>query len=118
MAALATGTEVLIRYHVEGPVVWHARLILAHVVDDTYIITTPDEGIYAEDYGADSEDISVVRARPAGGALPFGVVGQNIYDFRVRPSGFEIHASKIDGEAEAYRERVRRGVPHQVRVLH
>ena len=116
MAALAAGTEVLIRYQIEGPVVWHARLILAHVIDDTYIITTPDEDIYAEDYGADSEDISMVRARPAGGALPFGVVGQNIYDFRVRPNEIEIHALKIDGGAEAYRERVRRGVPHPVRV--
>ena len=116
MAALAAGTEVLIRYQVEGPVVCHARLILAHVTDDIYIITTPDEDIYAEDYGADSEDISVVRARPAGGALPCGVVGQNVYDFRVRPNETETHVLKIDGEAEAYRERVRRGVPHPVRV--
>ena len=92
MAALAAGTGVLIRYRVEGPAVWHARLILAHMIDDTYIITTPDEDIYAEGYGADSEDISMVRARLAGGALPFGAVRQNIYDFRVRPGELEIHA--------------------------
>ena len=103
--ALAAGSEVLVRYAVRGQEEWHARILLAAVGEqdghDWHIAMTPDGGIYAEDYGAQSTDVRAVRGRAGPGIVPYGVPGGRIYDFGGRPSsaeGFPLseHAARRD----------------------
>ncbi len=45
MANRINGAEVLVAYvGEEGQ--WHSRLVLSHVVDETYVILTPDLDVY------------------------------------------------------------------------
>ena len=83
------GDVVLVKYDVEGPVVWHQRIILAvHPRSaGVYVILTPDGDIYEEGYNADNEDVAAVLATRGAGDTPAGVGGEAVYRFDTVPSG-------------------------------
>jgi len=72
------GSEVLVRYDLPPPHAWHARLILADMggdgyLVDQYIVPTPDMDIFAEGLGTANPDTAAVRDRPGDRAVPYGV---------------------------------------------
>ena len=83
------GDVVLVKYDVEGPVVWHGRIILSiHPRPaGVYVILTPDGDIYEEGYNADDEDVAAVLATRGSGDTPAGVGGEAVYRFDAVPSG-------------------------------
>ena len=86
-------------------------LVVGRVVDEVYVILTPDLDIYCEDYSGASPDIAQIRDRPAGGGAPLRIRTAQIYSFAVRPNVGETAQLVAEGNAEARRERMRRGLP-------
>ena len=41
--------QVLLLYDVGGPDLWHERLVLFHVVQEEYVVATPDLDVFVED---------------------------------------------------------------------
>ena len=75
--------RVLIEYDVGGPRLWHERLVLAHVQEETYIVLTPDEDMYEEELSLLNTDIRSLRVKPANNRLPPGVVAAEVYPLPV-----------------------------------
>ena len=71
--------EVLLEYNVAGPRLWHDRLVMEHVANDTYVVLTPDGDIYAEDLGLLNPDVRAIRVRPGPRRVPAGLVAAEIY---------------------------------------
>ena len=85
-----SGSELLVQYR-GYPNEWHARIILASVSLDPqhegYVIYTPDGDLYEEDVGPGSlEHILATRVRPLDRSIPFGIVGEQVYDFVALPT--------------------------------
>ena len=72
MATLPRGQRLLVRYDEVGEP-WHERLILWHVQAQEYVVATPTEDIFVEDFGDDNADIAEFRLLGARGGLPTGV---------------------------------------------
>ena len=70
------GQKVLVWHG--GDDVWHARLVLGHVVGSCYIIITPDKDVYEEDYGSKNDDIHNLRVCPSRTSLPTGIDAANV----------------------------------------
>ena len=104
--ARLSGSELLVQYR-DYPNEWHARIILASVSLDPqheeYIIYTPDGDLYEEDVGPGSENIVATRVRPLDRSIPYGIVGEQVYDFVALPSQGELAGLLHEGEAEAGR---------------
>ena len=100
----------LVEYDVPGPVCVHERWILDHVVDDYYIIVTPDEDVYCEQMSVTNQDFRAFRIRPAPGAIPAGGTAAQIYAL---PAWDAATIARLRGEAntEAANERAARGLP-------
>ena len=82
MASHREGSEVLVRYNVAGPGLYHERLILAHIADWRYVICTPDLDIYDEDFGG--PDFHSIRKFADGRTLPPGIVPAQVYGLELR----------------------------------
>ena len=112
--ARLSGNELLVQYR-GYPNEWHARIILASVSLDPqheeYIIYTPDGDLYEEDVGPGSENIVATRVRPLDRSIPYGIVGEQVYDFVALPSQGELAGLLHEGEAEAGRLRALRRLP-------
>ena len=67
---LPTGTEVYLRYNVAGRVEYRGRLIVAYAYARRYVILTPDDNLYLEDYDASNPDLVAVVAAGADGWPP------------------------------------------------
>eukprot|EP00969_Alexandrium_andersonii_P203165 8977579-Alexandrium_andersonii.AAC.1 len=77
----APGDYLVVRYAVEGPEIWHERLITARDPAHAghYMVFTPDGDHYLEELTVASEDIAEVRAIDRSGATPLGLNPQLIY---------------------------------------
>ena len=74
----------------DGEDLWHERLLLAPVGSSStqWIIRTPDDAQYLEDFTHSNEDIMGLRLPSAPGQGPAGVgPNSNVYRFRVAPDG-------------------------------
>ncbi|CAE8644665.1 unnamed protein product [Polarella glacialis] len=106
---LQPGTEILLRYDV--PVAeWHARILLAAVDVDTWIVLTPDGDIFAEDLGPRNHDVASWRVRVAG-LVPFGLNPAELYEFHPAPLPAELVNLFQEGTVLASQERARRSLP-------
>ena len=106
--ALALGSSLLVRYNVGGAPEFHARQILAHVVDGQYVCLTPDFDVYCEDYNG--PDFLEVFVRPPDNSVPAGVPPQQVYDFLNVVSGPALIAYLEQGRTEAIATRVVLGI--------
>ena len=89
--ALQVKQGVVVEYH-GYPNQWHARYLLATTTHNEFIIVTPDNDMYDEDFGPASAEVASWRVRPAGGGIPFGLNPAQLYDFPVHPSDAELDA--------------------------
>ena len=107
MAGIQPGHMAYMEY-LGYPGVVHARLILAHVAGHDWVIATPDGHVYTETLDSSNADLSHFW-HVAGGALPRGVRGENVYAFA--PMSAATYARYMaDGRQEALDEQARRGV--------
>ena len=106
---LGVGSEILIKY--SGFNEWHARLLLAEVGNDVFIVITPDGDVFPEDIKASNRDIEQWRRRPGDRSVPFGVAAADAYDFGVLPSAAELAHLQLEAAGAARRERARLGLP-------
>ena len=97
----------LVEYDVAGPRVIHERLILDHIVDDDYIVCTPDRDIYCETMSYNNPDLRSFRIRPAPNRLPPGVVAAELYPLPVW-SADQLMNIRADATREATAEKSRR----------
>ena len=67
---LPIGTEVYVRYNVGGRIEHHGRLIVAHAYARRYVILTPDDNFYLEDYDSTNPDLIAVVEAGADGWPP------------------------------------------------
>lgn len=112
---LTAGDRLLVFY--DGDVVWHTRLLLAHVHQSTWVILTPDGDIYAEDVSDANPDWDAWRVWPRGGGAPFGVDPNLIYPFNPEPGGPVLHQLFAEGEHHARQERLRMGAAAPAAVV-
>mmetsp|Transcript_112135 Transcript_112135/g.323943 ORF Transcript_112135/g.323943 Transcript_112135/m.323943 type:complete len:376 (+) Transcript_112135:146-1273(+) len=106
---LKPGGYLYIQYAEED--LWHDRLLLARVGTSTtkWVIATPDDDMYIEDFSASCEDISAVRLPAPGGGLPRDAQGAGAYRFRDRPTGRDLETLKREAEVLAQSESLRYG---------
>ena len=71
---------MLINYG-EVPQVVHTRLVLGHIVDDDYLIRTPDGDEYVETLHSSNPDFTNFHVGPEDGSLPPGVAPGVVYGF-------------------------------------
>ena len=86
---LPIGTEVYVRYNVAGRTEYHGRLIVAHAYARRYVILTPDDNLYLEDYAASNPDIVAVVEAGADGWPPGEIANlpdSYIHDFPTFPA--------------------------------
>lgn len=83
--ALAPGSVTYMDYGQRRPRVIHARLALALVEQDDWVILTPDHDMYVETLSAGNPDLQSFWVGPADGTLPAGV-----------PAGVSIWISAVD----------------------
>ena len=98
--------EVLLEYNVGGPRLWHDRMVMEHVANETYVVLTPDGDVYAEDLGLLNPDIRAIRVRPGPRRVPPGVVAAEIYAMPVwtanQMNGYRDEARRVaDQERDA-----------------
>ncbi|CAE8674030.1 unnamed protein product [Polarella glacialis] len=109
---LDPGEELFVRYSFRGGAAaaqWHARLVLAWIHDITYVIMTPDNDIYIEDYAVDA-DFAGVRVRDRAAPLPPDVNGQPLHDFGNFPNDLVMRGIYRQAAFDAAQERVRLGL--------
>ena len=85
---LPIGTEVYVRYNVGGRVEYHGRLIVAHAYARRYVILTPDDNLYLEDYDSANPDLVAVVEAGADGWPPADIADAAdtyIHDFPMFP---------------------------------
>ena len=81
---LGAGREVLVGYNIV-PVEWHARLLIAWIEADWWIIVTPEGDVYAEMISLSNQDLVGFRVRPVDLTLPMGIDPNSVHDFQHRP---------------------------------
>ena len=85
---LPIGTEVYARYNVGGRVEYHGRTIVAHVYARRYVILTPDDNLYLEDYDSANPGLIAVVEAGADGWPPAEIADAAdtyIHDFPMFP---------------------------------
>ena len=85
---LPIGTEVYVRYKVGGRIEYHGRLIVAHAYARRYVIPTPDDNFYLEDYDSTNPDLIAVAEAGADGWPPANITDAAdtyIHDFPMFP---------------------------------
>lgn len=113
---LKQGDRLLVFY--ETDVVWHARLLLALVDQNLWVILTPDGDIYAEEVSDGNMDWSAWRVWPMGSPVPFGVDPALIHDFHPPPADAVLQQLFQEGCHHAHQERVRLGINNAAPAPH
>ena len=62
--------QVLVRYDVAGPELWHERLVVAHIQNDDYVVVTPDQDVHYEELSLFNDDLIGIRVKPSPHPLP------------------------------------------------
>lgn len=70
---------VLLEYAVGGPRLWHERWVLEHIINDEYVVATPDRDVFIEDLSLLNDDLRNIRVRAAPGQVPAGIAAAQIY---------------------------------------
>lgn len=73
------GKRILVEYNVGGPRLYHERLVVEWIREETYVVVTPDRDIYAEDLSVSNPDIRTLKMKPSDRGLPAGVVAGEVY---------------------------------------
>ena len=104
------GKIVLVHY---GEDMWHERLLLCHIANGRWMIMTPDNDIYAEDYGPGGTDVEAVRVRKGDGSRPAGLARARIYGWVAGrlPTGDALREVLEEGRQIAALERGGAGPP-------
>ena len=108
MPQFQAGDEILVQF--VGHALFHARLILAWVFNEMYIICSPDADVYLEDYN-DANDVAQVVVRGPGRAVPYGMGAAQLHDFNPPPSAAQVAMLLVAGQREADSERANLGLP-------
>ena len=66
--------QLLLQYDVAGPVLWHERLVLAHIQNEDSIVATPDQDVHYEELSLLNADLRGIRVKPSPHALPPGIL--------------------------------------------
>lgn len=107
--ALAPGSLTYHDYGERRPRVVHARLVLAHVESDDWVILTPDGDCYTETLNAANPDFQQFWVGPPDGTLPPGIPGGSVYGFQPVTAA-NLARFMAEGRAEAELEKGRRGI--------
>jgi hypothetical protein len=99
----------LVEYDVAGPTVVHERMILDHVIDDYYIVATPDQDVYCEQMSPLNGDLRAFRIRPSPNQLPPGVVAAEVYGLPAWDAA-TLAGIRAQATSEAAAEKARRGL--------
>ncbi len=107
---LSPGDQVLVFYNDPTETKWHARILLALIHADDWIILTPDGDIYAEQISGGNPDLIAWRPMELDGSLPIGIVVGQVYGFRNLPDAAAMARLTAEGQRHAAQERARRGL--------
>jgi hypothetical protein len=110
------GEQAFVRYNVRGPRLYHVRLVVGHVVDEVYVIYTPDDDLYVEDFGS-ADFLEVGKHTVAGRAPLVSLTHNSLYDFSAPLSALAMAKALTDGLLESRIERLRRGLPPDAPVV-
>lgn len=100
----------LLEYDVPGPTVIHERMVIEHVINDEYVVCTPDRDIFVEQLSVENQDLKSFRLRPSANQLPPGVNPAQLYSLPGWNPG-EVAAIKDEGRRLAVQERGLRAAP-------
>ena len=84
----------LLEYDVPGPTVIHERMVIEHVINDEYVVCTPDRDIFVEQLSVENQDLKSFRLRPSASQLPPGVSPAQLYSLPAWNPG-EVAQSKM-----------------------
>jgi len=101
--------QVLLLYDVGGPDLWHERLVLFHVVQEEYVVATPDLDVFVEDLSLLNDDLKGIRVKPGPNVLPPGISAADVYALPVFTAA-EIANLRTQGQAIAAAETAARGI--------
>ena len=110
---LPIGTEVYVRYNVGGRVEYHGRLIVAHAYARRYVILTPDDNLYLEDYDSTNPDLLAVVEAGEDGWPPADIANAAdtyVHDFPMFPPPATWARLTAEGATMAQRACHRAGV--------
>lgn len=100
---------VLVQYDVPGPILWHERMVLSHIVDEDYIVCTPDQDVHYEQLSILNDDLRGIRVRPGPGQLPPGIQPGQVYGLPAFTAA-QTAAIQLEGQRELAAERAARGL--------
>ncbi|CAL1154679.1 unnamed protein product [Cladocopium goreaui] len=106
---MEAGHIALVSYG-ERPVVWHTRILLAHVHGSCWIILTPDHDRYEEQLDAANPDYEDFEFLGPNHAIPARIPQASIYGFAPMDPG-ELARQMALGRIEADSIRAQRGLP-------
>lgn len=106
---MEAGHFALVSYG-ERPVVWHTRILLAHVHGSCWIILTPDHDRYEEQLDAANPDYEDFEFLGPNHAIPARIPQASIYGFAPMDPG-ELARQMALGRIEADSIRAQRGLP-------
>ena len=106
--ALANKT-ILLQYDVPGPELWHERMVLAHIVNEDYIVATPDFDVHYEELSLLNDDLRGIRVKPSPHALPGGILPAQVYPLPAFTAA-EVAALRVEAQRVLAMERAARGL--------
>ena len=71
--------QVLVLYDVGGPDLWHERLVLHHIINDDYVVASPDNDVFYEELSVLNTDFKGLRVKPSPNVLPAGILPAQVY---------------------------------------
>ena len=96
MPVLSCGARLLVRYNNNEPL-FHERVILAHIRATRYLILTPENDVYIEDYADTNNDIDSVRLMH-NGAVPPDIAQEPVHRFARDPTPGQLRALREEGQ--------------------
>lgn len=101
--------QLLLQYDVAGPVLWHERLVLAHIQNEDYIVATPDQDVHYEELSLLNADLRGIRVKPSPHALPPGILPAQVYPLPPF-TPVEMAALRLEAQRVLAVERTARGL--------
>jgi hypothetical protein len=101
--------QVLVLYDVGGPDLWHERLVLHHIINDDYVVASPDNDVFYEELSVLNTDFKGLRVKPSHNVLPAGILPAQVYPLPAF-SPAEIAQLRHEGQQVLQHERTQRGL--------
>lgn len=105
MALVDVGHQALLLYDMVDDPLWHARLLLAPIGHDWWVVLSPDYDIFPEQLSIGNTDLAAIRFRADSRAIPLGIAADSLYDFNEYPRGRDLAHLTFEGRALAAAER-------------